>query len=280
MSQIIEEQEMGKASLKSIIRSKAVDIILSGKRKIKQARVNGYEILVPVNEGMGWKIYYLKMFEKNETNFIRKFAENNWIYFDVGANVGYYTLLFSTLSKNGTVHSFEPIPLCHHLLNANVLLNNLSNVRVNNFAISNYRGDASFSVSSKWETSSFIHTQRDNLEKVIQVEVLKIDDYVKDNNIERIDFIKIDVEGAEKFVLDGSLETLSRKDLQPKMFLMELYDLNFIHYHTSVDEIVKFLNSYGYNAFVISKERPIPFTKEHYNIFDNVFFAQKDIAEM
>lgn len=280
MSQIIKELEMGKVSLKSMIRSKIVDIILSGKKKIKQAHVNGYEILVPVDEGMGWKIYYLKKFEKQETNFIRRVAKKDWIYFDVGANVGYYTLLFSTLSQNGSVHSFEPIPLCCHLLNANVLLNNLNNIRVNNFAISNYRGDAKFSVSSKWETSSFIHTERNHLEKIIQVEVRKIDDYVSDNNIERIDFVKIDVEGAEKFVLEGSLETLSKKELQPKMFLMELYDLNFIHYHTSVDEIVKFLNSYGYNAFVISKEHPIPFTKEHYNIFNNVFFAKKDITDM
>lgn len=87
--------------------------------------------------------------------------------------------------------------------------------------------------------------------------------------------MKIDVEEAEKFVLEGSLETLSKKELQPKMFLVELYDLNFIHYHTSVDEIVKFLNSYRYNAFVISKEHPIPFTKEHYNIFDNVFLQKR-----
>lgn len=261
--------------LKYAIRNKIKDIVLSKKKKIKQAHINGYEILVPVDEGIGWKIYYLKNFEKQETSLIRKIAKKDWIYFDIGANVGYYTLLFSTLSKNGRIHSFEPIPLCHHLLSANILLNNLNNIRVNNFALSNYSGVAKFSVSQKWETSSFIHTERDPLEKIIQVEVRRLDDYVIDNSIERIDFMKIDVEGAEKLVLEGSLETLSKKELQPKMCLMELYDLNFIHYHTSIDEIVKFLNSYRYNAFVISKEQLVPFTTKHYNIISNVFFTKK-----
>jgi len=266
---------MIKVPLKYRIRNKIKDIILSERKKIKQARINGYEILVPVDEGIGWKIYYLKSFEKEETSLIRRIAKKDWICFDIGANVGYYSLLFASLCKNGEIHSFEPLPPCYHLLSANILLNNLNNIRVNNFALSNYSGLAKFSVSQKWETSSFIHTERDPLEEIIQVEVCRLDDYVIDNSIERIDFMKIDVEGAEKLVLEGSLETLSKKELKPKMCLMELYDLNFIHYHTSIDEIVKFLNSYGYNAFIISKKRLIPFTKEHYNIFDNVFFVEK-----
>ena len=261
--------------LKSAILNKIKGIVLSEKKKIRQAHINGYDILVPINEGIGWKIYYLKSFEKEETNFIRSVAKDDWVYFDIGANVGYYTLLFSTLSKNGRIHSFEPIPLCHHLLSANILLNNLNNIRINNLALSNYSGVTKFSVSQKWETSSFIHTERDPLGEVIHVEVGRLDDYIKENGIERIDLMKIDVEGAEKLVLEGSLETLSKKELQPKILLVELYGPNFVHYHTSTDEIVKFLDSYGYNAFVISKKRLIPFTKEHYNIFDNVLFAKE-----
>lgn len=261
--------------LKYAIRNKIKNIVLSKKKKIKQAHINDYEILVPVDEGIGWLIYYLKSFNKKETNFIRRIAKKDWICFDIGANVGYYSLLFASLCKKGETHSFEPLPLCYHLLSASILLNNFDNMRLNNFALSNHNEVSKFSVSEKRESSSFIHTEMSPLENIIQVEVRRLDDYIRENDIERIDFMKIDVEGAEKLVLEGSLETLSRKELQPKILLIELYDPNFIHYNTSIDEIVTFLNSYGYEAFIIPKEHLIPFTKEQYNIFYNVFFVKE-----
>jgi len=261
--------------LKYAIRSKIKDFVLSEKKKIKQAHINDYEILVPVDEGIGWLIYYLKNFNKKETKYIRSIAKKDWICFDIGANIGYYSLLFASLHKEIEVHSFEPIPLCYHLLNSSILLNDFSNIRLNNFALSNYNGISEFSISKKCESSSFIHTEMSPLEKRIQVEVRRLDDYIRENDIERIDFMKIDVEGAEKLVLEGSLETLSNKELQPKILLVELYDPNFIHYNTSIDEIVTFLNSYGYEAFIILKEQLVPFTTKHYNDIYNVFFIKK-----
>lgn len=268
---------MIKMPLKYMIRNKIKDIILSEKKKIKQARINDYEILVPVDEGIGWLIYYLKNYNKKETNFIRRMAKKDWICFDIGANVGYYSLLFASLCKKGETHSFEPLPLCYHLLSASISLNNFDNVRLNNFALSNYSGVSKFTVSKKCESSSFVHTEMSPLENIIQVKTMRLDDYIRENDIARIDFVKLDVEGAEKLVLEGSLETISRKELQPKILLVELYDPNFIHYNTSIDEIVKFLNSYGYEAFIILKQQLVPFTTKHYNNYYNVFFIKKEM---
>lgn len=265
---------MAKIPLKYIVRNKIKDIILSEDKKIKQAYINGYKILVPVDEGIGWLIYYLKNFNKKETDFIRQIAKKDWICFDIGANVGYYTLLFSSLCKDGEIHSFEPLPLCYHLLSASILLNNFNNIRLNKFALSNCNGVSEFSVSKKYESSSFVHTEMSPLENTIQVEIRRLDDYIKENSIERIDFMKIDVEGAEKLVLEGFTETLSKKELQPKILLLELYDPNFVHYNTSIEEIVTFLYSYGYKAFVILNERPVPFTQKHHNSIYNVFFTK------
>lgn len=260
---------------KYAIRSKIKDIVLSEKKKIKQAHVNGYEILVPVDEGIGWLIYYLKKFNKKETDFIRRIAKKDWICFDIGANIGYYSLLFASLYEEIAVHSFEPLPLCYHLLNSSILLNNFSNIRLNNFALSDHNGISEFSISKKCESSSFIHTGMSPLEKRIQVEVHRLDDYIKENDIKRIDFMKIDVEGSEKLVLEGSIETLSNKELQPNMIFIELYNPNLTCYNTSIDEIIEFLHFYGYKASIISKKHLVPFTKEHYNIFYNVFFVKK-----
>ncbi len=261
--------------LKYAIRSKIKDIVLSKTKKIKHAHINGHEMLVPVDEGIGWLIYYLKSFDKKETEFISRTARKDWICFDIGANIGYYSLLFASLSKEIQVHSFEPQPLCYHLLSSSILLNDFSNIRLNNFALSNHKGVSEFSISQKCESSSFIHTEMSPLEKKIQVEVRRLDDYVEENGIKKIDLMKIDVEGSEKLVLDGSVDTLSDEKLRPEIVLIELYDPNLTHYDTSIDEITKLICSYGYSASIVSKKRLIPFTKEHYNIFYNVLFIKE-----
>lgn len=265
---------MVKLPLRYWIQSKIKDIVLSDKKKIKQGSINGYQILVAVDEGVGWLIYYLKDFNKKETNYIRSIAKKDWVCFDIGANVGYFTLLFGSLCKEGQVHAFEPQSLCYHLLLSSIELNNFKNIKVNKYALSNCNGVSEFSVSKKCESSSFIHTHMNPLETTIQVEVRKLDDYIRENGIERIDFMKIDVEGAEKLVLEGMKETLSKKGLQPKILLVELYDPNFIHYNTSVSEILTFFNSYGYKPYVIPKKQLVPFAKEHFNIYYNVFFVK------
>jgi FkbM family methyltransferase len=274
MSQIIEELEMIKMPLQQVLRNKMKGLVLSEKKKIKQTKINGHEILVPVNEGIGWMIYYLKHFNKKETDFIRRIVEKNWVCFDIGANIGYYSLLFASLYKEVDVHSFEPQLLCYHLLNSSMLLNSFDNIKLNNFALSNYNGVSEFSISTKCESSSFVHTEMSPLEKKIQVDVHKLDDYIKEHEIKKIDFMKIDVEGSEKLVLEGAIETLSSKDLQPKLLLVELYEPNLVYYNTSIDEIVTLLNSYGYKAYVIPKKNLVTFTKEHHDIFYNVFFSK------
>ena len=261
--------------LKFTIRNMIKSLVLSDTKKIKHAHVNGYEMLVPVDEGIGWLIYYLKSFDKKETNYISRAAGKDWVCFDIGANIGYYSLLFASLSKEIRVHSFEPQPLCYHLLNSSILLNDFGNIKLNNFALSNHKGVSEFSISQKCESSSFVDTEMSPLDKKIRVEVRKLDDYVKENDIEKIDLMKIDVEGSEKLVLEGSKDVLSDEKLRPGMILIELYDPNLTHYDTSVDEVTGLLCSYGYSASIVSKNGLIPFTKEHHNIFYNVIFSKK-----
>ena len=265
---------MIKIPLKYTIRNMIKSIVLSKTKKIKHAHINGHEMLVPVDEGIGWLIYYLKRFDKKETDFISRTAGKNWVCFDIGANIGYYSLLFASLSREIQVHSFEPQPLCYHLLSSSILLNDFSNIRLNNCALGNHKGVSEFSISERCESSSFVHTEMSPLKEKIQVEVRRLDDYVEENGIEKIDLMKIDVEGSEKLVLEASVNTLSNAKLRPEVILIELYSPNFAHYNTSIDEITKLLCSYGYSAFIASKKRLIPFTKEHHNIFCNVFFVK------
>ena len=267
---------MSKIALRIMIREKIKDIVLSREKTIKHAHINGYTILVTTDEGLGWSTYYLRRYDLAETNFIKRIVRKNWICFDIGANVGYYSLLFASLTKDGTVHSFEPVPLHCHLLNASICLNNFTNIIVNHCTLGNQAGVSDFAISKRMGDSSFVYIETSPLLKRIKVSVRTLDDYVKENRIGRIDLLKLDVEGAEKLVLEGAVETLSKKELQPSILLVELYDPVCNHYGTSINETVNFLQAYGYEPFIIPKQHLVPFTKEHYNVWDNVFFIKRE----
>ena len=92
------------------------------------------------------------------------------------------------------------------------------------------------------------------------------------NDLTRIDIMKIDVEGAEKLVLDGARNILSNNLVKPRLVLMELFDKNFDLFGTSIDDVVNVMKLYKYKAFVIDGNDKSVFCPRHYNKIYNVFF--------
>jgi FkbM family methyltransferase len=122
--------------------------------------------------------------------------------FDIGANVGIYTLLFSQLvGPTGYVVSFEPGPINIDYLRNHLSLNNVSNAAIVNAAVSDVSGTANFDVAGDSSTG---HLAPDG---ALAVQVVSVDDYVADSG-RRPQLLKIDVEGAEAKVLNGARGTL------------------------------------------------------------------------
>lgn len=80
--------------------------------------------------------------------------------------------------------------------------------------------------------------------KKVSVKCMTLDEYCKSNNVELIDFVKIDVEGAEKMVIEGASEMLKKKKIKAGLFE---YGSTLKNAGTSAQEIVTILESYGYN---------------------------------
>ncbi len=154
------------------------------------------------------------------------------ICFDIGANIGVYSLIFSKLSGGScNVHSFEPVNHIRDKLVANARLNGYDGLNVNDFAL----GEAATTIDMyqvkegvfRSGTSSFLKNEAvdaigpDNFE-VKPVSVSTLDNYVKERAISRIDFIKIDVEGFEWNVLQGAVNSVEQ--LRPSI-LMEYDDI-------------------------------------------------------
>ena len=160
--------------------------------------------------------------EPAETELILSHVQVGMTFLDIGANVGYFSLLASKkLTAQGKIYAFEPEPRNYAVLTKNITLNSAFNVMPVSKALSNHKGFSSFFLDQGnfgAHTFSALNIQTRN-ETSIQVEVTTLDDVVREMGI-HVDFIKMDVQGAEGLVLEKAEETLKRH--RPKI-LMEFW---------------------------------------------------------
>jgi FkbM family methyltransferase len=140
---------------------------------------------------MGWKHNW----EKESIKVWGKLCKDSQIILDIGANTGIYSLVAKTINPNSKVYAFEPELFFYDMLQKN---NSLNNFDIQSYpkAISNYDGDIIIEAFSG-QSKSFT------------VESITLDTFIKQNEIKKIDLIKIDVETHEPKVLEGFLNHLS-----------------------------------------------------------------------
>ena len=134
----------------------------------------------------------------------------NPVILDVGANIGCFTTLLARVLPNSTIHAFEPQRHVFQILSGNIAINNLYNVHTVNCAVSNYNGTLDIEEPDPTKpcdfgTYSLVHqnTYTPSGKKRV-CDVVTLDKYVEKHGIERVDFIKIDVEGMDIDVLEGA----------------------------------------------------------------------------
>lgn len=137
---------------------------------------------------------------------------------DIGANIGYYTLLAAKLlDDNGKVYAFEPDPENYVLLKKNILLNKLEKlVEPLNLAVSNAEKKDSFFIGRS--TGSSLFKVPDSTEETVSVGLIPLDKFFRERNWPEVNFIKIDVEGAERFVLEG-MAGLAERNISLKLVI-------------------------------------------------------------
>ncbi|OGQ95228.1 MAG: hypothetical protein A2521_03560 [Deltaproteobacteria bacterium RIFOXYD12_FULL_57_12] len=192
-------------------------------------------------------------YDWNNHTVVSKFVKSGATCFDIGANIGVYTVVMANIvGPDGAVHSFEPVTHIRQKLQANLKINNQKCVRINDFALGEqesvmemlqvkqgqYRGGTSTFIPNETISKMGI----DKFEKV-PVQLTTLDIYVKKNNITEINFIKIDVEGFEWNVLDGGKEIIRKSG---PTILME-YDP--VRHEGDSEKFRNFFNQEGYSVF-------------------------------
>ncbi len=151
-------------------------------------------------------------YEKYETALFKRLVDKGMVVVDIGANIGYYTLLAAHLvGEEGKVFAFEPDPYNYSLLCRNIKVNGYRNVVPVQKAVSSKLGETKlFLDRSNLGGHSLSETNVD-LRGTITVEATSLDDYFK-NRDWKIDVIKIDVQGLEMKVLEGMTNVINQND--------------------------------------------------------------------
>ena len=155
--------------------------------------------------------------ERRYINHIKnKLGTSNITFFDVGGNRGYYTSIILSEFNSPTTHVFEPVPRLYNILDNK--FGGFDNVTLNNFGCSDDVGSMSFyeivapGNEDAEGLSSFNYRPvygRFNCNEIM-VDTIVLDEYINENNITNVDFIKVDTEGHELQVLKGLKNSLDR----------------------------------------------------------------------
>lgn len=178
---------------------------------------------------------------------------------DIGSHQGGLAIFFANLvGPHGHVHAFEPIPSTFETLSMNISAIHLNNrVTLNNVALSDERGRTVVNIPSSGTqgASLTLHNfgQFWSHEGVtsLRCETETLDNYLRDNFIRSIDFVKIDVEGAEMLVLRGMGETLSARI--PPALMLEIFPPFLGDFGFNVEDLFLLLHSHRYVIYYIGK---------------------------
>lgn len=209
-------------------------------------------------------------YEKAEADMLENLVQDGYNFFDIGANIGWYSLNVAASRRNAQAYCFEPLPKTWKQLQANLAINGIANIQAHNFGFSNAAGSFPFYYypEGSGNASAANLSGRTDVE-VVECNVKTLDSYTAETGV-RVDFIKCDVEGAELLVFQGGKETIARD--KPIVF-SEILRKWSAKFNYDPNEIFQLFHSLGYRAFSVSGGWLKPFeTMTEATVETNFFF--------
>lgn len=233
----------------------------------------GFELYLRKNCEYSRKRFVYRIAEKNELVFLDRFNFSDFVCFDVGANIGYWTMYLSAKLRAKQVHSFEPDPVLFSILQKNIVLNKAERqVSENQCAIGADKNDIMLYLhpDNSGDNRPYFVEGRN----CIQVQSMTIDTYVKKHRIEKVDFIKMDIQGGEAMAIEGALETLFR--YQP--VLMVEFSTDVAPYGAAAlrEKLKSFLTKHM-QLFAVKKNQLVSIDiNQLYHYEGNIFISFRD----
>ena len=218
-------------------------------------RERGFVWKLDRTSGVDNSIIRTGFFEPQSIALVAQYVKPGMVIMDVGANFGYYAIQMSRfVGSNGFVHAFEPSSRFRERLLEHIRLNHCENIIVNGFGLSDKKQALQLQESVDTATLQWWYESTKPLRQE-QIQLVTLDSYVEEHGINRVDFIKVDIDGHEPQFVTGATTTL--KQFQPTI-LIEFMQLALKLNDHDVERLGHTLESLGY--VLCSEKTGKPFT--------------------
>ena len=233
--------------------ARVVDNFIVSLLKSDFAEVQGHKMFLDSKDDLRLSIH--GVVEPFETELVKKGIKEGDVVLDIGANIGYYTLIFAKLvGEEGKVFAFEPEPENFALLKKNVEINGYKNVILVQKAVSNKTGRTKLYLCEESAGDHRIYDWLDGRQS-IEIEVIRLDDYFKDYD-GKIDFIKIDIQGAESEAIQGMSNLLDKN--KTVKIITEFAPLWLKRSGIEPEEFLKLLQKHDFKLYRVDKQKIKP----------------------
>jgi FkbM family methyltransferase len=224
------------------------------------------------------QLFIAGCYEPNEFYCLSRALHPGMTFLDIGANDGLYALFASrVVGSEGTVYAFEPSSREFERLQANIALNQISNIQAESIALANVNGNTELRLANNE------HAGQNTLGQFIYegvtspqtetISVRRLDDWLAEANIQQIDVIKMDVEGAEFTVLQGAKQTLTTYH---PLLLLELSDSALQAQGSNAQAVLEFLQALGYEILTFGQWTGLPINLSTLSTSGNVVAIHSD----
>lgn len=175
---------------------------------------NGCKLyLIPNDPGISLELTRFGIHEPVTTLIVMEKIKKGMVCLDCGGNIGYYATLESNLvGKEGRVIAVEPSPVNFRYLKKNLELQNQGNYEVHNIACGKEDGEITFVIHKISNMCRFANEgeQESEDKKLVKIPVRKLDTFLADKKLDRLDFLRMDIEGSELKLFEGAKEIIKK----------------------------------------------------------------------
>lgn len=208
---------------------------------ILKTQTDNFIINTLPNDWVGMTIHNTKTWEPHITQLLNRNLKSDSIFVDVGSNYGWHSINGSFICE--TVYGFEPQKYIHDIQMTSIVENNISNIRLYNCGIGDNNEEREMSPID-YDNPSINMGDLSVGDGGEKIEIKTLDSF----NFKKLDFIKIDVQGYEKFVLNGAKDTINR--CKPTL-IIEMEDHQLKRFNYGVTELFELIRDLGYHIYFL-----------------------------
>lgn len=219
-----------------------------------RSRSQSIELLLVPNDQhlIPYTLMNFRSYEKDETNYLKKIANNNWTVIDIGANCGWHSLSLAKAYPGMTLHACEPISHTYDILQRNIRHNGLNNIHAHLLGFSNKDENIKFLYTPSCSGATSITHAGQPVNNAEALQSIICPCTTLDKFCEKYEIIpqliKCDVEGAELLVMQGSFRVLD--EFKP-VVLIELLRKWAAKFGYHPNDVFKLMTDLGYQGFTI-----------------------------